>query len=807
MIHGGQLTSLAGSAPPRNDLANSATNDNPTARWPAAALRHDDGWRRPSRSDLGRLVHFTHLESTHTLPPTNQEPPPPPPDILPRSTSGPLPQAGTAASLAAAAAASGSAASASAVEIAARVLGYRSWRALHCRLSRVPLAAAEHVTLARHFLGARATFTHRAGGGLISGLDPRPAASIGFQRVEGTGSSKKSRKRGRPGQVELVFIAEYLTKKYSKLELLFADTLPCFKIANEDGRVDFFPLELCFIDGGGCLLVARPTQDDRHMVEILAETYRLRGDNIAALCAHNASAAAALSASHLELLWSMLGVLLAPSDQLPSSTRTAALPTSSTLRHSPPRRKRRAAPQMPAAASPSSPPQEGGSGDASAGAGGGAGAAESKDASKWTPDSTATDPTLPGAHNDNQAGSRAAPWQRTLLALREDERPLSTAGTLLPGLAMGEEEDAAAGTPHALSSSSLQAREHEQQMVSTTAALAMLQVGGAAAPTFSRQLSIGTGGITAVGAAAAIGGGAGAAASAASAGGGGGSGGGGALASLAHSTRPLGAQLPSQLDGTNGGSGGGISGSGSGQEPKPQADSLPLSAELTGTNTHVGDGGGGSTGVGEEDELMDVVSSGLAKAEIGQSLAIDGPPVKSGLLSELAVQTVRDLLDERCTAGDVQTCVSICEVVSALGEDAVDLISEKMQRREWYWWYIELLHRLQLWLPANEIATNCRDPKISEMTTKSTSIYTSCANCRKPLVGKSSHTWCAKCRNAVSTCVLCQQPVRGLYVVCPGCGHGGHLAHLRSWFSKEQTCPSGCGHRCDFRSFHHGPSL
>mmetsp|Transcript_8820 Transcript_8820/g.15843 ORF Transcript_8820/g.15843 Transcript_8820/m.15843 type:complete len:103 (-) Transcript_8820:50-358(-) len=91
-----------------------------------------------------------------------------------------------------------------------------------------------------------------------------------------------------------------------------------------------------------------------------------------------------------------------------------------------------------------------------------------------------------------------------------------------------------------------------------------------------------------------------------------------------------------------------------------------------------------------------------------------------------------------------------------------------------------------------------------------------------------SHTWCAKCRYdssnplqarnfahlrcltrlatphraAVSTCVLCHQPVRGMYVVCPGCGHGGHLKHLQQWFSKGQdVCPSGCGHRCDWKSF------
>ena len=162
-----------------------------------------------------------------------------------------------------------------------------------------------------------------------------------------------------------------------------------------------------------------------------------------------------------------------------------------------------------------------------------------------------------------------------------------------------------------------------------------------------------------------------------------------------------------------------------------------------------------------------------------------------------------DLLNERSEAGDVQTCVCVCEVIAnALGTEFLDGICSTDLRREWYWWYIQVLHRLQLWLPANELIQGSTDPAIQEMNKKSTSIYASCANCRKPLVGMESHTWCAKCRAAVSTCVLCHLPVRGMYVVCPGCGHGGHLKHLQQWFSKGQNvCASGCGHRCDFRSF------
>ena len=44
------------------------------------------------------------------------------------------------------------------------------------------------------------------------------------------------------------------------------------------------------------------------------------------------------------------------------------------------------------------------------------------------------------------------------------------------------------------------------------------------------------------------------------------------------------------------------------------------------------------------------------------------------------------------------------------------------------------------------------------------------------------------------------QPVRGIYVWCPGCSHGGHVDHMREWFlnRRNAVCPTGCGHVCHF---------
>jgi len=56
---------------------------------------------------------------------------------------------------------------------------------------------------------------------------------------------------------------------------------------------------------------------------------------------------------------------------------------------------------------------------------------------------------------------------------------------------------------------------------------------------------------------------------------------------------------------------------------------------------------------------------------------------------------------------------------------------------------------------------------------------------------------CRSCNHVASACAVCLEPVRGIYTTCLGCGHGGHLAHMREYFSSGATlCPAGCMHAC-----------
>ncbi|ELR18207.1 WD domain, Gbeta repeat-containing protein [Acanthamoeba castellanii str. Neff] len=53
------------------------------------------------------------------------------------------------------------------------------------------------------------------------------------------------------------------------------------------------------------------------------------------------------------------------------------------------------------------------------------------------------------------------------------------------------------------------------------------------------------------------------------------------------------------------------------------------------------------------------------------------------------------------------------------------------------------------------------------------------------------------------TTTQCHQIVKGIYVWCQGCGHGGHIQHMYEWFEKKKqaVCPAACAHLCTARDF------
>ncbi|ORZ13986.1 WD40-repeat-containing domain protein [Absidia repens] len=157
---------------------------------------------------------------------------------------------------------------------------------------------------------------------------------------------------------------------------------------------------------------------------------------------------------------------------------------------------------------------------------------------------------------------------------------------------------------------------------------------------------------------------------------------------------------------------------------------------------------------------------------------------------------IMELLDYYTEQCDVQMCVTLYLVLQSY----IRINDERLE--DWFSSYIDMLHRFKLWSAATAIINACKIPRIQERNQMATTINIACNNCFKLVLGTTQGAWaCDKCHRLLNPCSICHQTVKGLYVWCQGCNHGGHLEHMRAWFSKEKQCPTGCGHSCVLTPF------
>lgn len=100
----------------------------------------------------------------------------------------------------------------------------------------------------------------------------------------------------------------------------------------------------------------------------------------------------------------------------------------------------------------------------------------------------------------------------------------------------------------------------------------------------------------------------------------------------------------------------------------------------------------------------------------------------SGPLSNVLWPTVVSLLNERAEAGDVQTCVALCEVFEIIeppqsGSGDVNVKASGLDVetiREWYLSYIDILHKMSLFSLATQLIRSVSDPVIAALNQQST---------------------------------------------------------------------------------------
>ncbi|XP_074659369.1 GATOR2 complex protein WDR24-like isoform X2 [Tubulanus polymorphus] len=156
---------------------------------------------------------------------------------------------------------------------------------------------------------------------------------------------------------------------------------------------------------------------------------------------------------------------------------------------------------------------------------------------------------------------------------------------------------------------------------------------------------------------------------------------------------------------------------------------------------------------------------------------------------------VIDLLYQYAEQGDVQMSVSILIVLG----DRLKLSESQIPDatlEQWYLSYVDLLSRFELWTIATEVISLAHVTSVNQVNQQSTTYRTNCNRCSKILM-KSGWT-CQNCKQLTNTCSICHHPVKGLYVWCQGCGHGGHLTHIKDWLKRSPYCPTGCGHLCEY---------
>jgi hypothetical protein len=109
-----------------------------------------------------------------------------------------------------------------------------------------------------------------------------------------------------------------------------------------------------------------------------------------------------------------------------------------------------------------------------------------------------------------------------------------------------------------------------------------------------------------------------------------------------------------------------------------------------------------------------------------ESAGLDGLPQNgsqpSNVMQFVILPTIKSLLEERADAGDVQTCVALCEILEVVPTDQKVRVPglDLTLIREWYLSYIDLLRDMCLFSTVTFLIRNCKDPFISALNQQST---------------------------------------------------------------------------------------
>ena len=201
----------------------------------------------------------------------------------------------------------------------------------------------------------------------------------------------------------------------------------------------------------------------------------------------------------------------------------------------------------------------------------------------------------------------------------------------------------------------------------------------------------------------------------------------------------------------------------------------------------------------------------LQRAALWAAMGVLLPQVSNAkTVLPMSKRLLGNILSELLDQGDCQSFVVCCEIlrrekclesvsISRLQEGYLAYIGifymKYFAASRLICMYVDLLSRFKLYEISTSLLKNSEDAYLSRLSKSDVMIYTSCSDCGKEIPEGLSAPWCSKCRKT-PLCSLCAKPVRGLLHWCPICSHGGHVACMKLWFSRNDTCATGCGHSC-----------
>ncbi|KAJ2804674.1 hypothetical protein H4R20_002414, partial [Coemansia guatemalensis] len=163
--------------------------------------------------------------------------------------------------------------------------------------------------------------------------------------------------------------------------------------------------------------------------------------------------------------------------------------------------------------------------------------------------------------------------------------------------------------------------------------------------------------------------------------------------------------------------------------------------------------------------------------------------------SKADLKLVVDSCTHYANMGDVQTAIT-----AALLMRNFIRLRKWGATKSWICDYIDQLDQYQEYSVATDIILSSPFPDIQEHLASHNVIVMSCSNCGSKLEPDpdTGYTLCSECDTMANSCVICEMPVKGRFIWCKGCGHGGHAEHMKEWFDGmlQELCPAGCGHCC-----------